>query len=149
MAGLAIKNLSSRGVLIAGGLLALVIITGTAGALWLYRNAALSGGEWHLKNIAVALAEQTRQGVLTADIAFRATAEEYGAQAALGTVSEELLHQRMHQRVAELPQLRSLLVIGQDGRIRYSLVGEINLGHDLVVGRIAELLPRLPFTQNY
>ena len=40
-------------------------------------------------------------------------------------------------------------VVGQDGRIRYSLVGEINWGHDLVVSRIAELLPRLPFTQNY
>jgi thiol-disulfide isomerase/thioredoxin len=41
-------------------------------------------------------------------------------------------------------------VVGQDGRIRYSLVGEINWGHDLVVSRIAELLPRLPFTtQSY
>jgi hypothetical protein len=41
-------------------------------------------------------------------------------------------------------------VVGADGRIRYSLVGEINWGHDLVVSRIAELLPRLPFTaQNY
>lgn len=32
-------------------------------------------------------------------------------------------------------------VIGPDRRIRYSLVGELNWGHELVVGRIAELLP--------
>jgi thiol-disulfide isomerase/thioredoxin len=39
-------------------------------------------------------------------------------------------------------------IVGADGRIRYSLVGEINWGHDLIVGRIVELLPRLPFTQT-
>ena len=32
-------------------------------------------------------------------------------------------------------------VIGPDGRIRYTLVGEINWGHEHVVSRIAELLP--------
>jgi peroxiredoxin len=32
-------------------------------------------------------------------------------------------------------------VIGTDGRIRYTLVGELDWGHDLVVSRIAELLP--------
>jgi peroxiredoxin len=43
--------------------------------------------------------------------------------------------------------LPASFVVGADGRIRYSLVGEINWGHDVVVSRIAELLPRLPFTQ--
>jgi len=38
--------------------------------------------------------------------------------------------------------LPASFVVGRDGRIRYSLVGEINWGHDLVVSRIAELLPR-------
>ena len=32
-------------------------------------------------------------------------------------------------------------VIGPDGRIRYSLVGELDWGHDIVVSRISELLP--------
>ena len=32
-------------------------------------------------------------------------------------------------------------IIGPDGRIRYSLVGELDWGHDIVVSRIAELLP--------
>jgi len=32
-------------------------------------------------------------------------------------------------------------VIGPDGKIRYSLIGEINWRHDLMVSRIAELLP--------
>jgi thiol-disulfide isomerase/thioredoxin len=55
------------------------------------------------------------------------------------------------RRVARTWEARILpasFVIGADGRIRYSLIGEIDWGHDLVVGRIAELLPRLPFTQN-
>ncbi|MBI4205660.1 MAG: PAS domain S-box protein [Betaproteobacteria bacterium] len=117
MLGIALKNLSRRAVFIAGGLLVLVVISGTAVALWLYRSAALAGGEWHLKNIAVALAEQTRQGVLTVDIALRATAEEYSGQVAAGVFSEQVLHRGMHQRVAELPQLRSLLIISPDGRL--------------------------------
>jgi peroxiredoxin len=37
--------------------------------------------------------------------------------------------------------LPASFVIGPDGRIRYSLVGELNWGHDIVVGRISELLP--------
>ncbi|MGH7908671.1 MAG: TlpA family protein disulfide reductase [Thermodesulfobacteriota bacterium] len=32
-------------------------------------------------------------------------------------------------------------VIGPDGRIRYSVVGELDWGTDQVIGRIAELLP--------
>ncbi|MBI4196163.1 MAG: PAS domain S-box protein [Betaproteobacteria bacterium] len=115
MLDISVKSLSRRAVFAAAGLLVFVVIAGTSVALWLYRNAALAGGEWHLKNIAVALAEQTRQGVLTVDMALRATAEEYGGQVAAGAVSEQVLHERMRQRVADLPQLRSLLVIGPDG----------------------------------
>ena len=37
--------------------------------------------------------------------------------------------------------LPASFVIGPDGRIRYSLVGELDWGHDRVVGRIVELLP--------
>ena len=35
-------------------------------------------------------------------------------------------------------------VIGPDGRIRYTLVGEINWSHEQVVSRISELLPSRP-----
>jgi peroxiredoxin len=48
------------------------------------------------------------------------------------------------RQVAKAWQARVLpasFVIGPDGRIRYSLVGEINWDHDLVVSRIAELMP--------
>jgi len=40
--------------------------------------------------------------------------------------------------------LPASFVIGPDGRIRYNLVGEINWDHDLVVSRIAELMPSRP-----
>jgi PAS domain S-box-containing protein len=112
---IAVKSLSRRAVFIAAGLLVLVVVTGTSVALWLYRSVALASGEWHLKNIAVVLAEQTRQGVLTVDIALRATAEDYSQHVARGAFSEQVLHEGMRQRVAELPQLRSLLVIRPDG----------------------------------
>jgi len=112
---IAVKSLSRRAVFIAAGLLVLVVVTGTSAALWLYRSAALTGGEWHLKNIAMALGEQTRQGVLTVDLALRATAEDYSQHVARGDFSEQALHEGMRQRVAELPQLRSLLVIRPDG----------------------------------
>jgi peroxiredoxin len=51
------------------------------------------------------------------------------------------------RQVAKAWQARVLpasFVIGPDGRIRYSLVGEINWDHDLVVSRIAELMPSRP-----
>jgi len=32
-------------------------------------------------------------------------------------------------------------LVGPDGRIRYSVVGELDWGHERVVGRITELLP--------
>jgi len=37
--------------------------------------------------------------------------------------------------------LPASFIIGPDGRIRYSLVGELDWGHELVVSRITELLP--------
>jgi len=37
--------------------------------------------------------------------------------------------------------LPATYIIGPDGRIRYSVVGELNWGNDVVVGRISELLP--------
>ena len=37
--------------------------------------------------------------------------------------------------------LPASFVIGPDGRIRYSLVGELDWSHDQVVSRISELLP--------
>ena len=111
------KNLTRRAVFIAAALLVLVIVTGTASALWLYRNAALAAGERHLRNIAVALAEQLRQGVLTVDIAVRATIDEYRKHGTDGAAAARALHDDMRERVAALPQLRSLLVIGPDGRL--------------------------------
>jgi len=36
-------------------------------------------------------------------------------------------------------------VVGPDGKIRYSLVGGINWGHELMVNRISELLPSKPW----
>ena len=37
--------------------------------------------------------------------------------------------------------LPATYIIGPDGKIRYSLIGEINWGHEQVVSRISELLP--------
>ena len=37
--------------------------------------------------------------------------------------------------------LPATYIVGPDGKIRYSLIGEINWGHEQVVSRIAELLP--------
>jgi len=49
--------------------------------------------------------------------------------------------ERKVARAWDVRILPASFVIGPDGKIRYSLVGEINWGHDLVVSRIAELLP--------
>ncbi|HXF66781.1 MAG TPA: TlpA disulfide reductase family protein [Burkholderiales bacterium] len=48
------------------------------------------------------------------------------------------------KRAARAWQVRILpasFVIGADGKIRYTLVGDLDWGHELVVNRIAELLP--------
>ena len=108
-------NLSRRAILVAALILCGIVAFGTVLAFSLYRSAALASGEWHLRNTALALAEHARQGVMTAEIALSATAEEYGRHMIDGAFSEEALHRRMRQRAAELPQLSSLLVIRPDG----------------------------------
>ena len=50
-----IQNLSPRAVVVTAALLIALVISGTAVALWLYRQAALASGEWHLRNIALVL----------------------------------------------------------------------------------------------
>lgn len=111
------NNLSRRAIFITAGLLIAVVIAGTAVALWLYRSAALASGEWHLKNVALALAEHASQSMLTIDNALRATADDYGRDVAAGTFSEAAFHAVIHQRASRLPQLTSLLVTGPDGSI--------------------------------
>jgi len=49
--------------------------------------------------------------------------------------------ERKVARAWEARILPASFVIGPDGRIRYSLVGEINWDHEQVVSQIAELLP--------
>ena len=44
--------------------------------------------------------------------------------------------------------LPASFVIGPDGRIRYSLVGDLDWSQDHVVSRIAELHPRAPVTSD-
>ena len=52
--------------------------------------------------------------------------------------------ERKVARAWEARILRASFVIGPDGRIRYSLVGEINWDHEQVVSRISQLLPSNP-----
>ncbi|HEX6007451.1 MAG TPA: hypothetical protein VFY80_05780, partial [Burkholderiales bacterium] len=91
------KNLSRRAIFITAGLLIAIVVAGTAVALWLYRSAALASGEWHLRNVALALAAHARQGVLTADNTLRAMGEEYAREVAAGEFSEQAFHARIRQ----------------------------------------------------
>lgn len=117
MASVVLKSLSPRTVYVAAGMLMAVVAVGTAVALGLYRNAAYESGERHLKNTTLALAEHARQGIATAEIALRSTAEEYSRQIETGTFNEEDLHRLMRQRAKALPQLSSLLLIRPDSRL--------------------------------
>jgi peroxiredoxin len=49
--------------------------------------------------------------------------------------------ERQVARAWEARILPASFVIGPEGRVRYSLVGEINWDHELVVSRIIELMP--------
>jgi two-component system sensor kinase len=112
-----IQNLTPRAVFATAGMLVALVIAGTAAALWLYRSAALASGEWHLRNIALVLAEHAHQGFLTADIALRTTAEEYARESQAGAFAEQTFQSHLRRRVAELPQLSALLVIRPDGQL--------------------------------
>ena len=112
-----IQNLSPRAVVVTAALLIALVISGTAVALWLYRQAALASGEWHLRNIVLVLAEHAHQGFLTADIALRTTARDYARDVETGRFNAQDFHRRIRQRVAELPQLSALLVIRPDGAL--------------------------------
>ncbi len=116
-----LKNLLSadpaqRALLIAGIAFIAIIAGGTTLALWRHRTAALDQGEGQLSNLVLILEDQARHAVREVDLALLETAGDY-RDATTGRLADAQLQERLTNRMAQLPQLRALAVIGAGGEL--------------------------------
>jgi hypothetical protein len=101
----------------AGAIVIAIVVCATALALWRYRAAALDQGERHLMNVALALGGQTRQAIRGIDLVLRATAEDYAGSTNGRRLPAAPMHARMTERLGQVPQLRSLVIVDAAGRL--------------------------------
>lgn len=94
------------------------IAAATALALWELRAQALARAERELVNLAQLLTEQTTRAVQAMDSTLRGTAERLRADRDSGyLMASRDIHTLLRARIDGMPQVRSLSVIGSDGRL--------------------------------
>ena len=114
-----LSTLSRRTVLATGIALILVVAVATALTVGLLRAQALNRAEWHLENLAVAVAEQTHQSIQAVDLIISATVEDVRGRLEKGRrLAEPGYHERLRDRVRAVPHVQGLVVIDRDGDLR-------------------------------
>ena len=110
-----LNDVSRRAIVVSGVVAAVTILAGTALTVALLREAALSRAQENLFNLAAALAEQTRRSIQSIDLLVTATAEDFGANDP--QADAHALFERLRERIAALPELEGIAVIGPDGHL--------------------------------
>lgn len=96
--------------------MAALVVFVTASALHIYRDAALNVGRWHLDNLANVLVAQTVHAVKSVDVVLNETAKDFADLPADGSGQiGAALHRRLADRVAQLPQLKGIIVTDRRG----------------------------------
>ena len=107
--------LSRRSLLAAAVALILIFLGATAAVVLVMRNQAIENAEENLGNAASVLAEYLRYSAQAANLVLAATAQDVSAGAGLG---DRVMHERLRERAAPLPQLLEVSVIDRDGLLR-------------------------------
>lgn len=111
--------LSRRTVLLAGTALIMVVVAATVLTIWLLRVQALERAEWHLGNLAAAVAGHADQSFHSLGLALLATAEDVRSELGPGgALVETKHHQRVLERVKALPHVRAIVVIDREGSLK-------------------------------
>jgi PAS domain S-box-containing protein len=107
-----------RFVIVAGIVLAAMVIAITVVALWVYRAAALTSAEWQLTNLGVVLSAQTQQAVLGIDLVVRETADDYRQHVVNKKPFPDWAFQRrLLARISQLSQVRSIVIVDSEGSL--------------------------------
>lgn len=105
-----------RAFIFFGVVLCATIIAAKVFALWLSYTSTVRSAEEHLTSLSAVLSEETRHAVQSVDLVLIATAEEVKGRMARGEpVTDRALYERLRERIAQLPQIRALVVIDRAG----------------------------------
>src|SRR5262245_4832882 len=121
--------ISLRGALFAFG--ALLVGINIASALWTVRTDRARVEQDALRNfsnLTALLAEQTARSLESVNLLLDATVSEMRA---VGLGDPAVREARLKDRISGIPQVRSLLLLGQDGRVLIDTAGEIPAGLDM------------------
>src|SRR5262245_42021713 len=121
--------ISLRGALFAFG--ALLVGINIASALWTVRTDRARVEQDALRNfsnLTALLTEQTARSLESVNLLLDATVSEMRA---VGLGDPAVREARLKDRISGIPQVRSLLLLGQDGRVLIDTAGEIPAGLDM------------------
>ncbi len=114
---------SSTFAVILGVLLALTVVVGIGGSLWMARDQEISSWRRLLANLSLVLAEQTSQELSSAylildnivdDIKLRHIADERALRAAMG---EQAIFQSMHDKIQASPHIDVATIVAANGDV--------------------------------
>ncbi|MBI3513037.1 MAG: PAS-domain containing protein, partial [Proteobacteria bacterium] len=115
-----VRRPSSRGLLLMFSALVIVMLVGMAAVLMVYlRSTALRDAEHQMTNLGAVLAEQTARAVQSVELAFDVIEERLKLMRRDGA-DATAIHAMLAARVAGMPQVKQVAVIGADGRIAAS-----------------------------
>ncbi len=108
----------ARRFLLVYCLLAFTVLAGLAAVLYLMRQQALGQSERELANLGHLLAGQTRDMIRSADIVLRDTRDGLMRAKQAGEVqTPAYLHEHFRQRIAGVPQIRSMVLANASSEI--------------------------------
>jgi PAS domain S-box-containing protein len=111
---------SSRSLLLVFSALVIVMLIGMAAALMVYlRATALREAEHQMNNLGAVLAEQTARTMQSVELMLEMIDERLKRLEG-DRVDAAAIHAWLGTRVAALPQIKQVTVLGADGNIRFS-----------------------------
>jgi PAS domain S-box-containing protein len=114
------RRASSRSLLLVFSVLVIVMLVGMAAALMVYlRATALRDADHQMTNLGAVLAEQTARTVQSVELMI-GVMDERLRTFVRDDADPAVVHAWLGGRVAGLPQIKQVTVIGPDGRVRFS-----------------------------
>jgi PAS domain S-box-containing protein len=101
-------------------LLVLAIGALTTGLVLHFRSLAIAEAEREIGNLNLLLAEQTARSLQHVDFLLGAVAERFAAANPAERADRGHLIPRMAELIADTPQLRTMLIAGPDGQVRFA-----------------------------
>jgi PAS domain S-box-containing protein len=108
------KSFTRQAVLLAGALLAVIVLVLAGGEIWRAHDATLRGAEARLATLSLALGEHTARTFQTVDLVVSNVADSIAAGDFAGKNAEDLSAE-LRKRIVGVPLIIGLAIIDRDG----------------------------------